>query len=190
MVTELAERVAGTPYRFTVDEYMCMAEAGIFDEDSPVELIEGEIVQMAAIGGDHMGCVNALNALLVPALLGRATVSIQNPVRLSNNSEPEPDVVLIRPGLPRNAKPGPADVLLVIEVADSSRLYDRSRKMPLYARSGIAEAWLVDLVAQTIERQTDPSEKGYRQTTLHRYGDTMTPDALSFLRVDVATVLG
>ena len=190
MAAGLAEKVAGTPYHFNVDEYMCMAQAGIFDEDSAVELIEGEIVHMAAIGGDHMGCVNTLTALLVRALFDRATVSIQNPVRLSDSSEPEPDVVLIRPDLPRNAKPGPADVLLLIEVADSSRLFDRSRKMPLYARSGISEAWLVDLVAQTIERQTDPSEKGYRQTTVYQRGDTMTPDALPFLRVDVATVLG
>jgi len=190
VATELAETVAGKPYCFTVDDYMRMSEAGIFQEDDPVELIEGEILQMAAVGGDHIGCVNTLTALLVHGVYGMATVSVQNPVRLSNHSEPEPDVALLRPDLPRNAKPGPTDVLLLIEVADSSRLYDRSRKIPLYARSGIIETWLVDLVAGTIEQNTEPSAEGYGQTTLHRRGDIITPAALPFLSLDVGEVLG
>ena len=190
MAVEVAPRATVAPYRFTVDQYERMAEIGILTEDDHVELIEGEIIQMAAIGGNHRGCVNTLNALLVPPLIGIATVSIQSPVRLSSNSEPEPDVVVQRLDLPRSVIPGPDDVLLLIEVADSSRLYDHTRKMPLYARNGIVEAWLVDLVAGTIARHTEPTEEGYRQVTLHRRGDVISPAALPFLRLDVSEVLG
>jgi Uma2 family endonuclease len=190
MAVETAPRATVTPYRFTVDDYYRMTEAGIFDEDSRVELIEGEFIQMAAIGGDHMGCVNTLNRLFVPPLIGLAIVSIQNPVRLSHNSEPEPDVVLLRPDLPRRAKPGPSDVLLLIEVADSTLLYDRSRKVPLYARSGIREMWLVDLVGGAITQHSEPGSEGYGREVVHRRGDTIGSAALPGIRLDVAEILG
>ncbi len=190
MAIEVIQRATVRPYRFTVEEFRRMAEAGIFHEDSHVELIEGECIQMAAIGGNHRGCVNTLTAKLVPPLIGIATVSIQNPIRLSGNSEPEPDVVVQRLNVPRDVTPGPEDVLLLIEVADSSLLYDRSRKMPLYARTGIVEAWLVDLVAGTITRHTEPTDEGYRQITVHRRGDIISPAGPPFLRLDVSEVLG
>ena len=190
MAIEVAQPTAVQPYRFTIDEYIRMGEAGIFHEDSRVELIEGEIIQMAAIGGNHVGCVNALNALLVPRLIGLATVSIQNPVRLSNRSEPLPDVALLRPDMPRNAVPATTDVLLLIEVADSTLLWDRSRKMPLYAASAIHEAWLVNLVGELIERHTEPRDGIFRQVTTYRRDDTITSTELPALSLLVDKVLG
>jgi Uma2 family endonuclease len=148
--------------RFTVHDFHKMAEAGILHEDDRVELIEGEIVEMAAIGSRHFTCVNKLNHLLVRDVGDAAIVSVQNPVRLDERNEPQPDLAVIRAGDYRESLPTPEDVLLLIEVSDTTLSHDRNVKLPLYARAGVPEVWIVNLANETVERHTDPSESGYR----------------------------
>src|SRR6476659_3569905 len=133
----------------TVTEYHRMGEVGILGDRDRVELIEGELVAMSPIGSYHHGTVNKLNHALVQAVGERAVVSVQGPVRLDEFSEPEPDLALLkpRPDFYRDAHAGPADVLLLIEVADTSLNYDRAVKRALYARHTIQELWIVDLAA-------------------------------------------
>jgi Uma2 family endonuclease len=153
------------PHRFTVAEYHRMAEVGILGEDSRVELIRGQIVDMAPIGAPHFGMVNRLTRLLPGVLAGRGLLSVQNPVRLDDGSEPEPDVAVLLPRADdyETATAGPPDVLLLIEVADSSLDDDRAIKLPLYAENGIAECWIVNLVDRVVEV--------YRQARNGRYAD-------------------
>jgi hypothetical protein len=122
-----------TRWRFTVHDYHRMGEAGILHEDDRVELIEGEIVEMAAIGTRHFSCVNRLNWLLVMSVGDEAVVSVQNPVRLNEHTEPQPDLTVIRPRNYTESLPVPEDVLLLIEVSDTTLAYDRNIKLPLYA---------------------------------------------------------
>ena len=134
-----------TRWRFTVHDYHRMGEAGILHEDDRVELIEGELVEMAAIGTRHFSCVNGLTRMLVRGVGDEAIVSVQNPVRLDEHSEPQPDLTVLRMRDYRESLPVPEDVLLLIEVSDPTLAYDRGVKLPLYARSGIREVWIVDL---------------------------------------------
>ena len=164
---------------FTVHEYYKMAQAGILHEDDRVELIEGEIVEMAPIGSRHAACVNRLNSTLSQSLGERAIVGVQNPIRLSEHSEPQPDLALLRahPDFYSDAHPGPEDVLLVIEVADTTEDYDRGVKMPLYARSGILEAWLVDLAGGIIEVYRGPTPEGYQEVQRVQRGEGISVQA-------------
>ena len=150
--------------RFDVDDYHAMVRAGILMEGDRVELIEGEIVEMHTIGSRHVACVNRLTRLLVTALADRGLVSIQNPVRLDRYSEPEPDVVVLWPRGDDYATglPDPPATLLIIEVADTSLAYDRTVKLPLYAKAGVPEVWIVDLEARAVEAHGQPCEDGYR----------------------------
>lgn len=154
-------------HKLTVADYYRMAEAGILAPDARVELINGEIIDMAPIGTRHSSTVDKLNGVLSSVLAGHAIVRIQNPVRLDNLSEPEPDVALLRPRTDfyRHAHPMPADVLLVIEIADTSLAYDRYVKIPLYAASGIREAWIVDLAGRRIHLFREPRDGEYRQVS-------------------------
>jgi Uma2 family endonuclease len=154
-----------TRAKISLDRFHKMAEAGIFGEDDRIELIDGEMLTMAPIGGPHMAMVNRLNSVLVRAVGDPAVVSIQNPVSLPPDSEPQPDVVVLKPsaGALSAGVPGPADVLLLIEVADSTLRYDRGVKLPLYARHGIQEVWIVDLPARRIEAFRGPGAAGYAQ---------------------------
>jgi Uma2 family endonuclease len=179
-----------TRWRFTVDDYHRMGEAGILHEDDRVELIEGELVEMAAIGTKHFSCVNRLTRLLVMNVGDEAIVSVQNPVRLNEYTEPQPDLTVIRPRDYRLSLPGPEDVLLLIEVSDTTLAYDRGIKLPLYARAGIREVWIVDLPGETIERYTDPSEEGYRRADRLRRGQTLESNALSGLTPSVDEIIG
>jgi len=156
--------------RFTVEEYYRMAEAGILREDDRVELIEGEIIRMSPIGPRHALSVSELTRLFTIALRDRAVVWPQNPVRLPRDTEPQPDVVLLRSPSNRYRRrpPQPQDVLLLVEVADTSSRYDRGVKLPLYARAGIPEVWIVDFTADVIDVYREPQASGY--ATLHRVG--------------------
>jgi Uma2 family endonuclease len=177
-----------TPHRFTVAEYDRMIDQGILKEDARVELIRGEIVAKMPIGDAHIACVDRLNRLLVLAVGDQATESIQNPIRLAD-SEPEPDVVLKRQGF--YGKPGPADVLLVIEVADASLEDDREVKRPLYAENGIAEYWIVNLIDRCLEVNRRPRTDGtYADVRTLRTGDRIEVAAIPHIRVDVTAVLG
>jgi Uma2 family endonuclease len=149
--------------RFTVDEYHRMGEAGILSASDRVELIDGEIIEMAPIGVRHARQVTRIATRLTTLIGDRAVVSVQNPVRLSEISEPQPDISVLRPGpdLFRETHPGPSDILLVIEVGDASANLDRRVKLPLYARAGVAEVWLGDLQANRIDVYREPIEDRY-----------------------------
>jgi Uma2 family endonuclease len=152
-------------HRLTVSDYYRMAEVGILAPDARVELIEGEIFDMAPPGSLHASTVHRLNKILVHATGDDALVLVQNPVRLSELSEPQPDLALLRDREDFYARkhPGPADVLLVVEVADSSLRFDRETKAALYAAHGIPEMWLVDLRGRRLIRQRAPQEGVYMQ---------------------------
>jgi Uma2 family endonuclease len=174
---------------FTVDEYYAMAKHGILKPDERVELLDGEIVPMNPIGSPHAWCVTYLTEVFAP-LIGRIILRIQNPLRLDSRAEPEPDITILRPDAPRNRHPVPDDVLLVVEVADSSLRKDRGLKRRMYARAGIFEYWIVDLQAGRIEAYRDPVRSRYRSVRLLRPGDTVSPIFAPDLVVDVARVLG
>lgn len=177
--------------RFTVEEYYLMAKAGILGEDDRVELIDGEIVEMPPIGIPHASHVDLLTQLFILRLGGRAIVRVQNPVRLGEHSEPQPDIALLRPrdDFYAAAHPGPSDVLLIIEIADTSIDYDREVKGPLYARAGIPEYWLVDLAGQRIEIYRDPRAGEYRQVRLVRQAERLAPEALPSLELSSSDIL-
>lgn len=177
---------------FTVAEYHRMGEAGILSESDRVELIEGELVAMSPVGSRHVGTVHILNQLLVVAVGNRGLVSVQSPIRLDDRSEPEPDVAVLRPRADyyRTALPGPPDVLLVIEVSDSTLAYDRAVKAPLYAAHGLSELWIVDLVGQKIEVYRRPEEGRYTDVSRVGAGSTLEPVLLPGVLVLVAAVLG
>jgi Uma2 family endonuclease len=179
-----------TRRRFTVDEYHCMGEVGILTEDDRVELIDGEIVQMAPIGGGHLWGVNDLAESLSEQLRRRATVSVQNPIRLSRNDEPQPDIAVVR-RRERGQVPVPVagDVFLVVEVADSSLRYDRSIKLPEYAAAGIPEAWLLDIEHARMEVHRDPGPDGYRTITIVESGGVLAPLAFPDIAIPLDDVL-
>jgi Uma2 family endonuclease len=153
-------------HRITVDEYYRMAEVGLLAPDARVELIEGEIIDMPPIGSSHGGVVNRLNRLLVQAIGDRAIVSVQNPVRLSRSSEPQPDLAVLRPRADfyEAAHPNPPDTLLIIEVSQTTFRYDRQIKVPLYARNGVPEVWLIELPAGRIHFFRSPADGQYAET--------------------------
>ena len=177
--------LAVTHYRFNVDEYHRMGEAGILGPDDRVELIDGEIVMMTPIGSRHAACVDRCNDLLTRLVRGQAIVRVQNPIQLDDYSEPEPDLSLLRPRTDfyAGAHPLPNDVLLVIEVADTSIGYDREVKLPLYGSMGIAEVWIVDLGRRCIDAYRGPIAGGYAERRTHQAHETLRPAALD---VDVA----
>jgi Uma2 family endonuclease len=176
--------------RFTVEEYYRMAEVGILTDRDRVELIEGEIVEMSPIGLRHALCVAELNSRLVRGVGDRAASWTPNPIRLFPDSEPEPDIVLIRGPLSRYSQhPGPADVLLLIEVADTSYRFDRDVKLPLYARAGVPEVWIVDLTRDVVEVFRQPSASSYASTQRIERGGTVAPVAFPDVGLAVTEIL-
>jgi Uma2 family endonuclease len=171
---------------FTVDEYHRMGEAGILGEDERVELIDGEIVEMAPIGHRHAGCVINLTRLFITRLGDRAVISPQNPLVIPPRSEPQPDLLLLRPRAVSYSRGLPTfeDVLLAVEVADTTVRYDRLVKARLYARAGIPEFWLCLTADGAVEVSRRPGAGGYADVTLHGAGQTVTP--LAFPDVDFA----
>jgi len=150
-------------YRISVEGFHRMGEAGVFERDARVELIEGEIVNMAPIGSPHVGSLNALNAWILRAVADRGVISIQNPLILNDHSEPQPDVVVLHPRADFYAGtlPRAADALLVVEVADSSVDYDRKVKSALYAAAGIPEYWIADWRVRKLVVHRDPAGEVY-----------------------------
>ncbi len=151
-------------HKLSLEDYQRMADAGILTEDSHVELIEGVIVDMSPIGSHHAGIVDQILRLIAGQLTS-AVLRVQNPIRLGSYSEPEPDIALLklRNDYYKSAHPQSADILLIIEVADSSIDYDRKIKIPLYAEHGIPEVWLIDLNLKQIEVYLEPSKDGFRK---------------------------
>ncbi|MFB6214898.1 MAG: Uma2 family endonuclease [Candidatus Bipolaricaulia bacterium] len=164
--------------RFTVEEYYKLAQAGVLSEDDRVELIEGEIIEMVPIGSRHAACVKRLNHQLSQKIEEAIIISVQDPIRLSEHSEPQPDLALLepRPDYYADEHPGPEDVLLLVEVAESSQEYDRERKIPLYAQAKIPETWLVDLKKEMVVTYHKPGKETYRKTRKYRAGERITFD--------------
>lgn len=178
-------------WTFTVDEVYQMLAAGILTEDDRVELIEGELIKMSPIGERHAACVKKSNALFNRLIGQQAIVSVQDPIYLDHHSEPQPDLALLKPRTDyyAAAKPTPADVLLIIEVADSSIDYDRRIKVPLYARAAIPVVWLVDLNADAIEVYSQPANGAYQALQTARRSDRLTLETLPGLIIMVNDIL-
>ncbi|MGI8827896.1 MAG: Uma2 family endonuclease [Chloroflexota bacterium] len=184
MTTEPSHR------HFTVSDYHQMAETGILSEDDRVELIDGEIVEMNPIGGRHVTCVSGINRRLVQYLGNSATVNIQSPVQFGEYQEPEPDIAVIQTRDYGDDLPAPEDVILLIEVSDTSLTYDRGTKLPIYARAGIAECWIVDVPGQAIERHTNPIDDRYGLSLRAGRGEEIESTVVPGLRFMVDDVLG
>ena len=178
-------------YRLTSAIFHEMVDKGILNEDDRLELIEGELVTMSPIGPEHMGVVNQIAQILIRQLEQRAIVSIQGPIALDEFSEPQPDLALLvqRDDFYKHSLPRPADVALVIEVADSSLAYDRTIKMPLYARAGVPEAWIVNLIDRWIEVYRGPSTAGYTTLLKILSGKSIAPQAFEDVVVVVDDLL-
>ncbi len=176
----------------TVDEYYRMAEEGILKRDDRVELIEGEIIPMVPIGSAHASSVYRLIHLFTKHIGDRAIVGAQNPVRLSNITEPQPDFAILkmRSDFYRDSHPSPRDVLLIIEVAQSSTLYDRDKKKPIYARHGIPEYWIVDLNQNLIEIYRDARDGQYQQKEIRYKNETVSPEAFPEIELKVEDIIG
>jgi Uma2 family endonuclease len=185
--------IAPARHLITAEEFEAMAESGVFAEDERLELIEGEIFEMSPIGDLHAGCVNWLSNSFKDRLGSRIVVTTQNPANVTDFSRPQPDVILARPRADfyRKSSPGPQDAFLVIEVADSSLEFDRKTKIPLYAKSGIREVWLVNLVESVVEVYRDPSPRGgYRVVRRAGPAETIAPEAFPEVQMSVAEILG
>ena len=181
-----------TRRRFTADEYQEMGRAGILREGDRVELIDGEVLAMSPIGAPHVGTLNRITKLFSQRAGDTATVQVGGAIRLDPYSEPQPDLVLLkaRADFYVSALPGPADVLLAIEVAQSSLAYDRNVKAALYARRGIPEYWVVDLNGGEVIRHTDPVDGTYRRVAVVPPGEPFAPELLPGCVVTTRDILG
>jgi Uma2 family endonuclease len=161
---------------FTADQYEKMIEAGILEEGDNVELLRGEIVRMAPIGLRHAGCVARLVAIFTARLGPSVIVWPQNPIRLMDDTEPEPDVALLKPSANFYSKtrPGPQDILLLVEVADSSLEKDQMMKVPLYAQAGIEILWIVNLIEDVVEVYSTPVAGTYTELRRASRGETLS----------------
>ncbi len=191
MQTTLERPEAPVRHRFDVDDYYRMAEVGILSRGDRVELIEGGIVDMAPIGSAHAGATDQLSKLVARAFAdGLVHVRVQGPLRLDAYNEPEPDLLLLRPRADgyRASHPTAADVLLLVEVADSSLAYDRGAKLALYARHGVPEVWIVDLAGRAVEVCRQPRPQGYGERQRFAEGE-LTPTLVPALTIDVVALL-
>jgi Uma2 family endonuclease len=177
---------------FTVQEYNLIVEAGILTEDERVELIRGEIIQMAAIGRRHAACVNRLVSILTQLLGTQVILSPQNPIELGEKSQPEPDIVLLQPrqDFYESGHPQVRDIFLLVEVADSTIETDRDIKIPLYAEAGIIEVWLVDLSAECIEVYRQPTTNGYENVQKLLRNQNLSIQTFPNIAIGVNEVLG
>lgn len=177
-------------HRWTVAEYHKLGEVGLLTEDAPVELIEGELIEMPPIGSEHAGQVNQLVTLFIHRLYGKAVVAGQNPVILGTHNEPQPDIAVLRwrDDYYKQTKPTPEDVLLLIEVSDTTARYDREVKVPLYARHSIRETWLLDLQQQRLEIYRQPEQGEYKQVE-YRTDGQVTPEQLPEVVIPLTDLL-
>ena len=177
--------------RFDVDAYYRMAETGILSPEDRVELLDGEIIEMAPIGAPHGGKVDRLNSLVAGLVAdGRVIARVQGPLRLDRRNEPQPDLMLLRPrgDFYESSHPTAADVLLLVEVADSSLAWDRGPKLDLYARHGVPEVWIVDLVGRVVEVCRKPGPQGYAERAAIKDG-ALTAVLVPTLHIDVGSLM-
>jgi len=182
-----------TPRHFpiTVEIYHLMADKGAFASDDRVELIGGEIFDMSPVGSLHVRCVNFLNAYF--SRLGQQfVVSVQNPIVLDSESEPQPDIALLRPvpDLYKDELPRAKDVILIVEVADSSVEFDRGLKFNRYASAGISEAWLIDLAHDRVEVHSRPKENGFGLVKVYTRGENAVSETMPEIDLAVDDILG
>jgi Uma2 family endonuclease len=188
--TGILSRYPVPRHRLTRRDYYRLAEAGILDEDDRVELLEGQLVDMSAIGPRHALAVDALNELLVMAAAGRAAVRVQNPIVLDDNSEPQPDFTLVRrpwDGYPHE-HPRPSDIYLLIEVADSSLEFELGAKLELYASAGIREFWVADLTSNRLLVHRRPRDGRYASVAVVDMSGTVQVEALPDVTISVAQI--
>ncbi len=176
-------------HRINVDEYYRMAEVGLLARDARVELIQGEVIDMAPIGSKHAAIVDVLGMLLTRVIGDRAIVGVQRPIRIGTHSEPQPDITLLKPRADfySSAHPVASDVLLLIEVSDTTLRYDREIKVPLYASHGIPEVWLIDVNNKQLLRMREPAGEHYAATIIAdgRLAPVLLPDA----GIDISAIL-
>jgi Uma2 family endonuclease len=172
---------------FTVAEYMAMGEAGILGEHERIELLAGEIIEMAPIGNRHLFATDALTMLLAPALVGQAVVRVQGSIQLDDYGAPEPDIVVLRPRPGYEAESAmPADVLLLIEVADSSLEYVRGFKLALYAAAGIPEVWIANLRTGEVEACANPVGTEYASVRTVSADGSISPQAFPDVALELS----
>lgn len=173
-------------YEFSLEQYERLIETGVLTEDERIELLGGKLYMMTPIGPSHAYTVMQLTQRFVSKLGERAVVSAQNPVKLLPNSEPEPDIALLKPPAEtyRERLARSEDILLVIEVADSSLEYDRNTKLPIYAEAGIPEVWIINLKDEGLEVYREPGQERYEQLATYQKGDEVAPVAFSGVRID------
>jgi len=191
MAETLERPLAPTRHRLDVEAYYRMAEAGILTDPHRVELIDGEIFDMAAIGSPHAAVTNRLVRYFARAVAdGLILASVQNPLRLDAHNEPQPDLMLLRPRADgyRAAHPAAADVLLLVEVSESSLAYDRGAKLPLYAKFGVPEVWIVDLVSVGVEVYREPKAGAYASRQRLTSG-ALAPALVAGVTIDVARLI-
>ena len=178
-------------HRLTVAEYYRLPDAGVLGPEDRVELIEGEVVDMAPIGTRHGSCVKALISLLTEQIGRRAMVCVQDPLHLDDHSEPQPDVMVLRPSADfyASAHPTPADVWLLIEVSDTTARYDREIKVPLYARAGVQDVWVVDLEARVLRCHRGPRDGEYTHIQSLSSPGMLPIPGLDGLTVDLSGLL-
>jgi Uma2 family endonuclease len=181
-----------TPQRrkLSADQFERMGQTGILGPEARVELIEGEMIEMPPIGSRHAAAVDFLSMHFARAVGEAALVRTQNPLRLSDDSEPQADLMLLRPRADRyrTGHPRPEDVLLLIEVADATPVFDRETKLPLYAKHGVPEVWILDLDARQLEVYREPSAGGYRRKLERRETESIAPAALPTVALQVGAV--
>lgn len=192
-IAEYLENISSTAatephlYPINVATYYRMGEIGIWAKGERTELIDARIMTMAPIGSEHADWVDRLNQFFVKTVPKDIMVRIQNPVHLDEYNEPQPDIALLRPREQpyREAHPRAEDVLLIIEVADTSLNYDRHVKVPLYARYGIVEVWLLDICGNRLEIYQEPQEEGYRIMLKPRRNERIIPTKLAMIGIDL-----
>ncbi|MGA8054949.1 MAG: Uma2 family endonuclease [Burkholderiales bacterium] len=187
----LEQPLAQARHKLTVTEFQRMGEAGILDEDDRVELIDGAIYDMAPIGSRHAAIVNFLVERLTLSAKGRLLVRGQGPLQIPPYNEPLPDVLLLKPRADRyrDSLPQPADVLLIVEIAHSSLGRDRDVKIPIYAREGIPEAWLVDVQRRVVTVYRGPAPEGYAEAFELSEG-SLAPGCLPPAAIALAELFG
>ena len=186
------ESVRIVHHKFTVDDYYRMLEIGVLAEDDRVELIDGEVREMCPIDPVHSGTINRLNYYLSAQLRNRAIVSVQNPVRLDENNEPLPDLAVVRwrDDFYEQRHPLPGDVLIAIEVANTSLAYDRKEKLPRYAAAGIPEVWLINIARQTVEQYAKPVNGQYTEQLIVNRGHALMAKAIDGVELPVDQIFG
>ena len=180
--TEVSRRL------FTADEFERMAEAGVFDPEERLELIDGEIVEMSPVGPGHGAAVAILNKHLVIGVGDRAVVWCQSSARMELRSVPQPDLALLRPRSYRRANPTPEDIVLIVEVAESSLAYDRTRKLRLYAAAGIKEYWVAGVDGEWVEVHRSPAGQAYREIRRFERHESIAPLAFPDVVIQVADI--